>query len=171
MADLLTHVLVAYVLLTVLGWHVDWLTRRWVAVGMIGAILPDLEMVSVVVDDTAVQALLGFPFTWNVLHTVFGLVLLAGAGAVLFSKERQRVFLVVLFGGMSHLVLDGFRMWADGRTDFWLYPLWWRPPTPNVYVTADWRVPAVTVCVAVAIYTIDTHRRTRSNRAGPANDC
>jgi len=47
------------------------------------------------------------------------------------------------------------RMYADGRAGFWLYPIWWRPPSPNLYVTSDPTVPAVSIGIAVAITVID----------------
>jgi hypothetical protein len=38
---------------------------------------------------------------------------------------------------------------------FWLYPIWWRPPTPNLYVSSDYRVTVVAVGVAVGVVAID----------------
>lgn len=49
MADLLTHVLVPYILLTVIGWRID-IPKRWipVAMGWGGAAVPDLVKISLV---------------------------------------------------------------------------------------------------------------------------
>jgi hypothetical protein len=38
---------------------------------------------------------------------------------------------------------------------FWLYPIWWPPPTPNLYVSSDYRVTVVAVGVAVGVVAID----------------
>ncbi|WP_310732942.1 hypothetical protein [Halostella pelagica] len=40
MADLLSHVLVAYAAFTVASWQADWLTDEWIAVGTGGAAIP-----------------------------------------------------------------------------------------------------------------------------------
>lgn len=156
MADLLTHVLVAYVLITVASWHVRWLSRGWIPVGMCGAAIPDLVKAQMVVDDSVVERLLGVPFSFKPLGTLGGLVLIAGAVAVLFGPEHRRyAYASLLAGGLSALVLDGMRMFADGRAGFWLYPLWWRPPTPNLYVSADPRVTLVAATAALVVLGID----------------
>lgn len=159
MADALSHVLAAYVLLTIAGWHVEWLTRRWVAVGMCGAAIPDLVKVEFVVDEGVVQEVVGVPFQWFPLHTLWGVLLIAGAVALLFGQRRRRAYAVLVAGGGSHLVLDGMRLYADGRASFLLYPLWWRPPTPNLYVSADWRVTVACVVCASLVYVVDGNRR------------
>nr|WP_244209823.1 hypothetical protein [Haloarcula quadrata] len=63
MADLLTHLLAPYILLTVASWRVDWLDQRWVVVGMGGAAIPDLVKVGIVLNERVVEAFLGVPFT------------------------------------------------------------------------------------------------------------
>jgi hypothetical protein len=60
-------------------------------------------------------------------------------------------------GGLSSLVLDGLRVYVDGSSSFWLYPLWWRPPTPNLYVTADARVAVVAVAVSIGVFVVDRY--------------
>jgi hypothetical protein len=62
MADLLTHVLIAYILLTVASWRVEWPGRPWTAVGMCSTGIPDLTRLDLVVDDLLVGRLLGVPF-------------------------------------------------------------------------------------------------------------
>lgn len=151
MADLLTHVLVAYVVLTVVGHWIEWLTPRWVSVGMCGAAIPDLRRIELVLDDRVIRETFGVPFAWEPLGTLWGVIIVAGAVAVLFGERRRRVYLTLLVGAGSHLALDGLRIFADGRADFWLYPLWWRPPTPGLYVSADWRVSALAVAIAVTV--------------------
>lgn len=154
MADLLTHVLVAYVVLTAASWVTEGVTERWVAVGMGGAAIPDLVKVELLVDDALVEGALGIPFAYAPIATLAGVVLLGGAIALLFA-ERQRAYAFLLAGGLSALVLDGLRAYADGRAGFWLYPLWWRPPTPSLYVTSDPRVLGVALAVAAGVFLVD----------------
>jgi hypothetical protein len=154
MADLLTHVLAAYALLTVAGWASDRVTDRWVAVGMGGAAIPDLVKLELLLDDALVEGVLGLPFTYAPISSLAGVALLGGAIALLFA-ERRRAYAFLLAGGLSALALDGLRAYADGRADFWLYPLWWRPPTPSLYVSSDPRVLAVALAVAGGVFLLD----------------
>lgn len=156
MADLLTHVLVAYALLTVASWRVDVITRPWVAVGMGGAAIPDLTRVDLVLDETAVEALLRSDFAYAPIGTLAGVLVIGAAITAAFERRYwRRAYAFLLFGGFSALVLDGLRVYADGRAGFWLYPLWWRPPTPNLYVSSDPRVTALAILVAGAVFATD----------------
>lgn len=154
MAEILTHVLVAFVLFTVTGWAIEWIDRRWVVVGIVGSILPDLNRIGLVIDDHAIGQLLAVPFSWGAIHTLGGVLLLAGIGAVLFpdSRTRRRSYGMLLAGAVSHLVLDGVKQWADGANGAYLYPFsWWRNPTPGWYVSADRWVLAASILLVIAI--------------------
>lgn len=161
MADLLSHLLVAYVVLTVAGWRLDWLTPRLVVVGMGGAVVPDLTRIGLVLEPATVAAVVGVPFTWSHLATVGGVLL--GSGAIAAAFERRwwrRAYAALVVGGTSHLVLDGMRVYADGRADQWLFPLLpgWRPPTPNLYVTSDPLVLVATVGLTAVVVAVDRRR-------------
>lgn len=160
MADLLSHVLFAFVVFTVAGWAVDGLGRRWVAVGMVGAILPDLDLVGVLVDGSVVSESIGLPFDWGAIHTLGGVLLLAAAGAVLFEGrvQRRRAFVLLGAGGTVHLAVDGVKLWADGANGVSLYPFsWWRNPTPGLYAPGDRHVVVVAVVVAGAVWLLDRY--------------
>lgn len=139
MTDLLTHVLAAYVVLTVLARRSDRFERRLVPVGMAGALLPDLAKVNLVVPSGVVEGLVGVPFSWLPLHRLGGLVAVAGCLAVFFERSERRVaFAVLVAGGLSHLVLDALIKRANGLTPPYLYPAsWWRPPAGNLYLSSD----------------------------------
>lgn len=157
MADLLTHLLVPYILLTVASWRVDWVDQRWVVVGMGGAAIPDLVKVGIVVDEKIVEALLGVPFTYMPLSTLGGVLLLAGVITVAFDRRHwRRVYGLVTFGGLTSLLLDGMRVYADGRASAWLYPFTnWRPPTPSLYVSSDPTVLVIALLAAGTVAALD----------------
>ncbi|MFC7006657.1 metal-dependent hydrolase [Halalkalicoccus salilacus] len=161
MAELLTHVLVAYAVLTIAGWRVDWLTPRWVALGTVGALLPDLNQLGRLLSGPAIERMLGVPFAYGALHTVGGIVLLAALVALFFA-QRRRAFAVLVAGGLSHLLLDALKIHADGRAGTWLYPLtWWRHPAPDLYVSADSRVLAAALVGATAVLVAGRYRTAR----------
>lgn len=156
MADLLTHILVPYVLLTVASWQLDWLTTQWIVIGMAGAAIPDLVKIRILLDTAVIESLLGMPFSYSPISSLGGVLLIAGAITVVFARQRRQVFLFLLFGGCTSLVVDGLRVFADGRAGFWLYPFtWWRPPTPSLYVTSDVRVLVVAVVISAVVFTLD----------------
>ena len=160
MADLLSHVLFAFVIFTVDGWAIEWLDRRWVAIGMIGAILPDLEEIGSLLDETALSEALGIPFDWGAIHTLGGVLLLAGIGAFMFEQfsQRKRAFALLVAGGCSHLLIDGLKAWADGANGASLYPFsWWRNPTPGLYVSADRRVVVVALLFGGIVWLLDRY--------------
>lgn len=152
MADLLTHVLVPFLLLTPASWRVERLDPRWIVVAMCGAAIPDLVKIGIVVDQRLVESLLGLPFSYAPISTLGGVVVIAGGIAIFFESRRRTAFGWLLGGGLSSLVLDGLRVFADGRANSWLYPFtWWRPPTPSLYVTSDFCVTVVAVTAAVVV--------------------
>ena len=157
MADLLSHLLVAYTVLTVASWRVDWLTKRWVVVGVGGAAIPDLVKVDLLLEEELVESALGVPFTYTPLSTLGGVLLVAGLITLAFDRGRwRRVYGLVFLGGVSSLVGDGLRAYADGRASAWLYPVTnWRPPTPSLYVSSDPAVLVVVLVVAGAVFALD----------------
>lgn len=157
-AELVTHVLLAFGLFTAAGWAVEWLDRTWVAVGAVGSLFPDLNRIGLVVDDHVISQVLGIPFGWGGIHTLGGVLVLAALGGVLFGsrEERLRGFGLLFAGGISHLLVDAVKMWADGAGSTPLYPLsWWRPPTPGWYVSSDRWVLGVALVIALAVFVID----------------
>lgn len=154
MADLLAHVLVPFIGLTALRWRIEF-DRRWIPVAMGGAAVPDLGRVGVVLDDSLVQAVLGMPFEWAPVGTLAGMLVISAAIAIWFRSKRQIAFGWLVVGGGLSLVLDGLRVYADGAASFWFYPIWWRPPTPNLYVTSDYRVTALVLVVAGGVFLVD----------------
>jgi len=163
MAEWLTHVLVAYGVFTIVGWYVDWLEKRWVAVAMVGSILPDLNRFELFISSEAMSTLLGIPFDWGALHTIGGLVVLSAIGALLFSSslEQKRGFVVLFGGGLSHLIVDVPQAYADGLavTNLYLFPLTtWRAPTPGWYVSADRWVALFALVFALVVYIADRYR-------------
>jgi len=160
MADLLSHVLVAYMLFTLASWRVETVTPRWVVVVMGGAAIPDLSKVRIVLAPQTVEAATGLPFSYAPFSTLGGVVLAAGAIALLFGREhRRRAWGFLVAGGVTSLVVDGLRLSIDGRAGTLLYPLtWWGPPSPNLYLTSDPRVLGVTLVVAAVVFVLDRRR-------------
>lgn len=143
MPDLLTHVLIAYVVgAAAVRWTEapDW----YLPVVLVGAVVPDAMKATVLVEATAGTAF-GVPYSFWGLHTLGGVAVLSGIGAVtLRSAERRCGFWFLLCGGVSHLVLDLFVLRVDGVAPPYLFPVsGWLPPAANLYTSTDlWTIPA-----------------------------
>jgi len=164
MAEWVTHVLVAYAVFTGVGWYIEWVDGRWVAVALVGSVLPDFDRLGLLVDDDWVTATTGVPFDWGGVHSLGGLVCLAGVGALLFGARREQVraYLLLLGGGLLHVALDVPQAYADGRalTNNYLFPVTsWRPTTPGLYVSADRWVVIAAAALAGLVFVADRYRQ------------
>jgi hypothetical protein len=170
MPDLLTHVLVGYSLGMLLAVRRGW-SRRMITVVMLGALLPDLTKIRLVLPDAQVEAFLGVPFAWQALHTLGGVFVTAGVGALLVNGSlRRRVFGLLLGGALSHLILDSLLIKPSGYAS----PVWWpflptALPTPGLYVSFDRWPVVVAGAVAFVVYLWNKRRRTPGQSVDPTS--
>lgn len=159
MVDLLAHVLVGYAGATLLACR-GRLARRHVPVAMVGAALPDLSKMGMVVPEEWVEHLFGLPFTWLAFHRLGGILLLAGAGALAFGRgERVGAYGVLVGSAAVHLLLDALVARAGGYAPPYLYPFtWWQPPAGGLYVSSDLWPTAVAVALAAAAWLLPRRR-------------
>lgn len=152
MADLLTHVAVAYVV-SAAAVRAGYLPDRLLPVVAVGAVTPDLMKPTVPLGVVRGE-LAGVTYSLWGLHTLGGIVVLAGVGALtLRSSDRRVGWLALVGGGCSHLLLDLLVIRVDGLAPPYLFPLTtWLPPAGNVYASFDvW--PALVACsVALAVF-------------------
>lgn len=158
MPDLLTHTLVAFTLGSALSWRIGWVVRPYVTAVMVGAILPDLVKIKLLLPSAEVAATLGLPFSWLPLHTLLGAMLsVATVGALVASRAaRRRTLVTVGAGVLSHLILDGFLRTPTGRGGPIFWPITeYQPPTPGLYLSTDPWPAVLCLCLAVATATIN----------------
>jgi membrane-bound metal-dependent hydrolase YbcI (DUF457 family) len=161
MPDLLTHALAAYALgaaVTRFGRTPD----RYVPVAMVGAVAPDAMKLSVLLG-RSIGTLAGVPYsTWGV-HTLGGVLVLAGLGALTIRPgDRVAAGVALVAGGASHLLLDAFVIRVDGVAPPYLFPLsGWLPPAANLYASTDVWPAVVALSVAVPVWLL---RRRRGSR-------
>ena len=160
MADLLTHVLVAYVLATLLSFRYDWITPAMVTVAMLGAVVPDLTKISLVISSTQVEALIGLPFDWGAIHMFGGTLVAITIGALLTGPAyRRRIFLLLALGAASHHVLDALLINPSGYSYAVFWPLTtYHPPTPGLYLSSDRWPAVVSALLAVVVWYLRWHR-------------
>lgn len=165
MTDLLTHVLIVYVVLApaARARFTDGLpiAPGHVSLGMIGAVIPDLSKIHYVIDIEFASRLVGVPLSPLPFHRLGGIVAVIAIGTLLFDRtERRTACGVMLFGAGTHLVLDAFVKRADGLTPPYLYPLsWWQAPAGDLYLSSDVWPSGVALTLAVGVWAaINRHR-------------
>lgn len=156
MPDILTHVLVGYILGTVLSFRYEWLRSQYVTVVMLGALVPDLSKIDLIVPGEQVTFLVGLPFEWRAVHMLGGALVAITIGTLLTDKPyRTRVFLLLALGAASHLFLDAFLIKPAGHSFAIFWPLTtYHPPTPGLFLSSDrWpTLVAGTVALVLALY-------------------
>jgi membrane-bound metal-dependent hydrolase YbcI (DUF457 family) len=157
--DLLAHALIAYSLCRVCSWRYDWLTTPYVTVGMVGAFIPDLVKVRLLVPSWVIERALGLPFNWGSFHTGGGAALSVLVGVVLLrSTDRRRGGAVLALGAGSHLLADSLLLNPARRTVQLFWPLsQYRVHSPGLYLSTQPEPTAVAGAVALAVYLV--HRR------------
>lgn len=152
MPDLLTHALVAYILATSLSYRYEWLTPAFVTVCMMGAFIPDLTKIRLLVPSWRIEAVLGVPFDWGALHTVGGTLVSVLIGVVVVpAAYRKRVFGLLAVGAGSHLALDSVLVFPAGRMKAVLWPLTtYRPAFEGLFLSTD-RWPLVVAAILAAL--------------------
>jgi hypothetical protein len=154
MPDLLTHVLIAYVVGAAAVWWTD-SPDRYLPVVLVGAVAPDAMKATVLLEVTVGTAF-GIPYSFWALHTLGGVVVLSAVGAVtLAAVERRAGFWFLVWGGVSHLVLDLFVVRVDGVAPPYLFPVSaWLPPAANLYTSTDlWTIP-VALALALPVWVV-----------------
>ncbi|WP_049889102.1 metal-dependent hydrolase [Natronolimnohabitans innermongolicus] len=160
MADVLTHVLVGYVIGMLLSFRVERIGPAHVTLVMLGALSPDVVKIQHVVPDGAVAALLGVPFAWGPVHTLVGSALVIGLIALVVAPANRLLAVALLaVGALSHHVLDVLLVTPTGEAYAVFWPLLeYRPPAGDLYLSSD-RWPAVVAgCCALVVWLIDRRR-------------
>jgi hypothetical protein len=154
MADLLTHVLTAYVLAALLSLRDDRLTPATTTAAMVGGLVPDLDRIGLVVPASAVEASLGVPVGWDAFATVGGVAVALGLGTLAVPPRlRRRTAAMLALGALSHLCLDYLLVFPSGYSHAYLWPVTAAGlPGPGLYLSSARWPAAVAVVVAGAVW-------------------
>ena len=159
MADLLTHVLVGFVIAVVLSWRFAWITPPFIAVAMVGAAIPDLNRMQLLVHESSIEAMLGVPWSWSVFHRAGGALLVVMILTVLVRREYMvPVSTMLLIGVSSHFLLD-YGLWqASGRTSLMLWPITDAYLDVGGFYRSSDRWPMILALVASVLVIVVDHR-------------
>jgi len=160
MADLLTHVLTAYVLAALLSLRDDRITPAMTTAAMVGGVVPDLNRIGLVVPASAVESVLGVPFGWDALLTVGGVAVMVGLLTLLVPPRVRRPTTAMLaLGALSHFLLDYLLLFPSGYTHPYLWPVTAAGlPGPNLYLSSA-RWPAVVAVASAGLVWVANRRQ------------
>lgn len=170
LADLLTHVLVAYVLATACSWRYDWLSRPLVTAVLVGAVIPDLgHIAGSAIPAETVATTLGVPFSWRPFHLLGGTaIVVAIATLVAGRRHAKRALLALAIGAGSHYVVDLFKITEIGRSWSLFWPLSsMQLPVPAFYVSAEQWPAVVLTLLATVTWMANRSRRTTDEQPAP----
>jgi len=139
MTDLLAHVLTAYAIGAVLSARYEWLDARFITVLMVGACIPEVKKLHLILPEHIIETTFGVPYSWQAFSSVGGVLTMVLIGALFVTpRERKRVGTLLAIGAGSHLLLDAFNWTPAGTMPGVLWPLTsWNPPTPGVYLSTQ----------------------------------
>lgn len=154
MPDLLSHAFIAYSICRVLSWRWEWVTSEYVTLGMVGAFVPDLIKIKLVLPAWRIEQMLDIPFDWGSLHTGGGVLVSVLVGVVLLaSNERRKGAAMLGIGALSHLLADSLLLTPSGRTQQLFWPLLqYRVPSPGLYLSTQPEPTVVTGAVAAGVW-------------------
>lgn len=148
MPDWIAHVLVAWSLCTLLGLKYKQFDTPNTVIAMFGSILPDifkvvipLQYFGVYVDDFI------YP-----IHLPIGSLIIASIIA-LFFNEKKTVFLFLIFGVLTHYILDLFLINLNGGMPI-LFPLSWERLQFGIIPVDDYNITILAILLALGVYSI-----------------
>lgn len=167
MADLLTHVLIAYIAAKLLSLRYPWITTPFLTAAMLGGVLPDLNRIELFIPGESFEAITGLPFSWwGGLHRTGPIVISILIVAYLVSRRyRRRVIAMLALGAGLHLSADLFLGSGLEAAFAVLWPLTaWEPVLPGFYSSRDIRIaPLFLVLAAVTWWFVERRKHRRSD--------
>ena len=169
MPDVLTHVLVGYVVGSLVAEWRDEVGPAGVTLVMAGSLSPDFVKIKLLIPDPYVEAALGVPFSWAPIHAITGAVVVALVAGLLVGREYRRATVaLVALGATTHLFLDGLLIKPSGYAAQLLVPFFdYRTPAGMLYLSSD-RWLAAVAGVAAACVRAWRRYRTRQEAVTPS---
>jgi len=154
MADLLTHVLMAYILAALIAHRDDRITPAMTTAAMVGGLVPDLNRIGLVLPAPTVASAVGVPVGWDAFSTVGGVAVVLGLGTLAVPPRlRRRTAAMLALGASSHLLLDYLLLFPSGYSHPYLWPVTAVGlPGPGLYLSSARWPAAVAVVVAGALW-------------------
>ena len=131
-----------------------------VVAAMLGAAIPDLNRMRLVLPEETIEAVIGLPGHWGVFHRAGGIVLVCVLFSLLVPREYMKaVVLMLLLGAASHLFIGYFLWQASGVTNLMLWPFAdIRVPYGGFYRSTDRWTAIVSILIAGVVLYVDRRK-------------
>ena len=155
MPDWLAHILVAYILCSILGIKFKVFNKENTAIVMVGALIPDIVKVGLLFDFLGMDV-------WDFvapLHTPIGSMLSAALFSLLFEFEARKrilIFSLLILGASTHLALDFLLMHVSGGM-LLLFPFSWGKWQLRVIQCDNYYVALIALLLACIIYIVSRY--------------
>ena len=148
MPDWIVHVLVAWTICTILGFKYKQFNTPNTVIVMIGSLLPDIFKIVIPLQYLGVY----ISNFINPIHLPIGSLIIASIIA-LFFKERKTVFLFLIFGFLTHYILDFLLINLNGGMPLF-FPLSWQGLEFGIIPVDDYNITIITILIALGVYSI-----------------
>lgn len=148
MPDWIAHVLVAWSLCTILGFKFKQFDTPNTVIAMIGSLIPDIFKIIIPLQYLGIY--IG-NFIYPIHLPVGSLIITVVIS--LFFKERKIIFLFLLFGFLTHYVLDFFLINLIGGMPLF-FPLSWEQFEWGIIPADDYNFTLIIIVVALIVYFI-----------------
>ena len=156
MPDMLAHVFVAYATTKIIICNWERVDERYVTIGMVGAFIPELVKIKLLVPTDVITRALGIPFHWGSLATGGGVLVSLVIGTLMLDPYRRYHGGILLgVGAITHLVTDSLNKSACNFSEQLFWPLLpHRLPSPGLYLSSQPEVTAVTGIIAAIVWSV-----------------
>lgn len=157
MAELLTHVLAALAIGIILSWWLRWVTPPMIAAAMVGATLPDLNRLGIILPETVIRSTFEVTWGWTAFHRLGGTLLVVLIVALMVPRHYTiPVLAMLIVGATSHYALDILLWRPSGLTSPLFWPLSdYRIPIQGVYLSSDRWPTGLAILTAGIVLWID----------------
>jgi hypothetical protein len=145
MPDWITHIAVAWILCTVIGFKYKQFNPSNTAIVMVGAILPDFVQIGS----------LGIWSFVEPLHIPIGTLIIAAMISLAF-QEKKMVFLFLILGFTTHYALDLLETSINGGI-YLFYPLYWGQYQFGLIPTDDYIITIISLILVFIVYLISRY--------------
>lgn len=148
MPDWITHITVAWILCTVLGFRYKQFDTNNTVLVMVGAVIPDAVKIGMISD------FLGYG-AWDFilpLHMPAGALITTTMISLLFH-EKKSAFLFLTLGLVTHFGLDLLLTSVSGGITIF-YPFHWGQWQLNLISNVDYNINIIALSLALVVYLI-----------------
>jgi len=163
MPDWVTHIAVAYILCTIIGFKYRQFNTSNTVLAMVGAVLPDVVKLGLVGEFLGYEV---WDQIWAV-HLPLGTLIIAGMVS-LFFQDKRTAFLFFVLGAATHYTLDLLLFNVSGGIAL-LYPFYWEEWQLDLFTTENFHVPIVVLAVAVLTYLVSRRMAKKGSKEAAAD--